>query len=255
MKKLFTLFAAALVGLSAFAFTEGNTKIKLDAKKDQSAANTEVQLNLYNSNDDLNAIQLGILAENGAEFKMTMDEDENEHYIWLNGAYILTNWEGKSDNWKNKNVYANMLFGENVADGKLTLLMNMNKAECYTYPAADGIIGYFVMDLSNVPDGEGVTIAKISTVFADSNFGDTAAHGYNVLDEQNEQNADGDYIVKVDKTGDNVTAINVVEVTKNVSNVKYYNMQGIESATPFQGVNIMVKTYEDGTTSTSKIVK
>lgn len=254
MKKLFTLFAAALVGVSAFAFTEGNTKISIQGKHDQPVANTEVQLNLFNSNDDLNSIQLSILPKNDAQFKMTMDEDENEHYIWLNGAYLLTNWEGKSDNWKNKNVYANMMFGESIKDGALTLLMNMNKTECYTYPAADGIIGYFVMDLSAVPDGEGVEIARIENAFAKSSFGDTSAKGYNIVDEANQVAEDG-YMITVDKAGDVVSAINVVETSKNVASVKYFNLQGIESATPFNGVNIMVKTYEDGSKSTTKVVK
>ncbi len=47
---------------------------------------------------------------------------------------------------------------------------------------------------------------------------------------------------------DNVTS-------KAVANVKYYNMMGIESDVPFQGVNIEVTTYEDGSRSTRKIMK
>ncbi len=47
---------------------------------------------------------------------------------------------------------------------------------------------------------------------------------------------------------DNVTS-------KAVANVKYYNMMGIESDVPFQGVNIEVTTYEDGSRTTRKIMK
>ena len=43
--------------------------------------------------------------------------------------------------------------------------------------------------------------------------------------------------------------------TSNVKNVRYYNLQGIESATPFQGVNIVVKEMSDGSKVTSKLVK
>ena len=42
---------------------------------------------------------------------------------------------------------------------------------------------------------------------------------------------------------------------KTVNNVKYYNVAGMESNVPFEGVNIMVTTYNDGTTSTCKVIK
>ena len=42
---------------------------------------------------------------------------------------------------------------------------------------------------------------------------------------------------------------------KTVNNVKYYNVAGMESNVPFEGVNIQVTTYNDGTTSTCKVIK
>jgi hypothetical protein len=42
---------------------------------------------------------------------------------------------------------------------------------------------------------------------------------------------------------------------KTVNNVKYINVAGMESNVPFEGVNIKVTTYNDGTTSTSKVIK
>ena len=47
---------------------------------------------------------------------------------------------------------------------------------------------------------------------------------------------------------DNVTG-------KAVANVKYYNMMGIESDVPFQGVNIEVITFTDGSRTSRKIMK
>ena len=41
----------------------------------------------------------------------------------------------------------------------------------------------------------------------------------------------------------------------NVKNVRYYNVAGVESATPFQGVNIVVMEMTDGTTKAVKVVK
>ncbi len=42
---------------------------------------------------------------------------------------------------------------------------------------------------------------------------------------------------------------------KAVANVKYYNMMGIESDVPFQGVNIEVITFTDGSRTSRKIMK
>ncbi len=59
--------------------------------------------------------------------------------------------------------------------------------------------------------------------------------------------------LKVDDEGI-VTGIDNV-TSKAVANVKYYNMAGIESYVPFQGINIEVTTYTDGSRTTRKIMK
>ena len=56
--------------------------------------------------------------------------------------------------------------------------------------------------------------------------------------------------------GGTVTAINTIAAGKGeVKAVRYYNLMGVESATPFDGVNIVVKEFSDGTRETSKVVK
>ncbi len=54
-----------------------------------------------------------------------------------------------------------------------------------------------------------------------------------------------------------ITAIqDVIDGTgKAVAGVKYYNLAGIESDRPFEGVNIVVTTYTDGSRSSSKVLK
>jgi len=42
---------------------------------------------------------------------------------------------------------------------------------------------------------------------------------------------------------------------KHAVSVRYYNLMGVESATPFQGINIVVTRYSDGSMSTVKIVR
>ncbi len=51
-----------------------------------------------------------------------------------------------------------------------------------------------------------------------------------------------------------ITAVNDI-TSKTVAGVKYYNLAGIESDRPFEGVNIIVTTYTDGTTSATKVMK
>lgn len=51
------------------------------------------------------------------------------------------------------------------------------------------------------------------------------------------------------------TAVNDVNANKTVSSVQYVNLAGQMSATPFEGVNIMVKTYTDGSKHAVKVVK
>ena len=52
-----------------------------------------------------------------------------------------------------------------------------------------------------------------------------------------------------------ITAIQDIEEGKTVSNVKYYNITGMESDKPFSGVNIVVTRYTDGSFSTSKVLR
>ena len=51
------------------------------------------------------------------------------------------------------------------------------------------------------------------------------------------------------------TAVKDVTTAKAVKSVKYYNVAGMESAEPFDGVNIVVTNYTDGTKSTTKVIK
>ena len=50
------------------------------------------------------------------------------------------------------------------------------------------------------------------------------------------------------------TAIDTINMN-NVKSVRYYNVAGVESATPFKGVNIVVREMTDGTTIKTKVVK
>ncbi len=58
--------------------------------------------------------------------------------------------------------------------------------------------------------------------------------------------------------GDNIVTeiVNVnVDDSKELVSVRYYNMMGVESKTPFEGVNIVVRDYSDGSRTTTKVLK
>ena len=87
----------------------------------------------------------------------------------------------------------------------------------------------------------------------------SAAAGAAMLkDNTGNYSPDGSYVVlPLDfdpKDGDSViTGIDTINAGQ-VSGVKYYNVTGMESDRPFQGVNIVVTRFTDGSINTTKIV-
>ena len=57
------------------------------------------------------------------------------------------------------------------------------------------------------------------------------------------------------EAGNVSTGVNEVNSAKEVKGVSYFNMMGVESAQPFEGVNIVVTTYTDGTQSAAKVLR
>ncbi len=51
------------------------------------------------------------------------------------------------------------------------------------------------------------------------------------------------------------TSVETVDADKQVAGVKYVNLSGVTSDKPFDGMNIVVTSYTDGTTSTAKVMK
>lgn len=58
-----------------------------------------------------------------------------------------------------------------------------------------------------------------------------------------------------DNSSDNVVSVKDVLGNKTIESVHYYNTMGMESKTPFEGINIVVTRYTDGSTSTIKVMK
>ncbi len=66
----------------------------------------------------------------------------------------------------------------------------------------------------------------------------------------------GEYVVYPLNLTDNViTEVTDVNSSKTVAGVKYYNLAGMASDKPFDGVNIIVTTYTDGSRSSAKVLR
>ena len=51
------------------------------------------------------------------------------------------------------------------------------------------------------------------------------------------------------------SAVNEVNVNKTIVSERYYDIRGIEYSRPIEGVNIIVRTYSDGSTQSVKVIK
>jgi len=97
---------------------------------------------------------------------------------------------------------------------------------------------------------------RVYTTFYEKN-GDHAIYNKGSYENENEKpyriwEATGTISYGVDVLP---TAVNEVNVAKDVVSTTYYNLQGVESNTPFEGVNIVVTNYNDGSRTTSKVIK
>ena len=52
-----------------------------------------------------------------------------------------------------------------------------------------------------------------------------------------------------------MTTVKEVATTREVVAVHYYNLMGVQSSKPFDGINIVVTTYSDGSRTSKKILR
>ena len=114
-------------------------------------------------------------------------------------------------------------------------------------------VGYFDVTEGMLTDGTEITLYDDG-----SNFKLPAAGKYIVkmipVEEGNGKAPLTTFKMVVSKDETPGTAIFDIN-GKTVLNVKYVNLAGIESDKPFDGVNIVVTTFTDGTKATSKVIK
>ncbi|MBO4813996.1 MAG: hypothetical protein J5523_03470 [Muribaculaceae bacterium] len=156
--------------------------------------------------------------------------------------------------WNGTNfVIAKKDGGNNAADfnGAFSVDWTYNSSGNVSSSLQEGVIYHFKAVLTTVPvsapssapmrDGEGEEEGS-STVIPKPNMTPDA----------------GKKVVALDLTGGEnniVTAVADVNSSKTVAGVKYYNLAGMASDKPFDGVNIIVTTYTDGSRSSAKVLR
>lgn len=63
------------------------------------------------------------------------------------------------------------------------------------------------------------------------------------------------YPLDFPSNADNFTAVAELASSRVVESVRYYNIMGMESEQPFEGINIVVTRYSDGSSSTAKVLR
>lgn len=266
MKKIFTLFAAALLGLGAFAQdfdpTEGCQTWMSLYRTNSDAAKVEIEVQMKNLVNNLNSFDLLLQkssdAMNWKNIKGTkkfscegyeavilseLTEVDGEAIDDDGRAEMFNDFVDAKSSIKNGNLFITVVLKKD--DASLNTGTWARQWPVFENPTA---VGKFAVDMSGCADGE-------YKIWADRTPTDNSYSYLGVPHYVINPDSDDPVEITLVKTGDVIDAINTIETMKNVTSVKYYNVQGIESATPFDGVNIVVKTYEDGSKTTSKILR
>jgi hypothetical protein len=143
----------------------------------------------------------------------------------------------------------------NGHDFKGSFLANMSLCEDENVVGADVLPQYF----SNSTDA-GLLYGFRAIVRKNPNYSNPASGAPRRIQPSNSGiETNPAYIVyplnAASNSSDNVVSVKEVMGNKAIESVHYYNMMGMEGKTPFEGINIVVTRYTDGSTSTTKVMK
>ncbi len=112
------------------------------------------------------------------------------------------------------------------------------------------------LGLYDVLPDEWVMVNGVISYTYDTGFEGTLSHpGVPARDAANYPFELGWYVVLTGDPSEVVTGVSDVNLHEEVSKVTYVNMMGIESERPFEGVNIVVTRYTDGSVTTTKVIR
>ncbi len=90
------------------------------------------------------------------------------------------------------------------------------------------------------------SLGEVTMVYFTLNSTDTGMYGMNTA---------AFFCMDKLQVNDSPSSVESVNTDKQVTGMKYVNLAGMTSDKPFDGVNIVVTTFNDGTTSTAKVIK
>ena len=124
-----------------------------------------------------------------------------------------------------------------TADGTETIA-SINLVE-FTNGQLNALNDWTFFDLSG--------LGEVESVYFTLNSTDSGAYGMNT--------ASYFCMDKFQVLDDAPTAVENIGADKQVAGVQYVNLSGMTSDKPFDGMNVVVTTFTDGTTSTAKVIK
>lgn len=167
--------------------------------------------------------------------------------IGINRIGGLTHKPIKLDNYTIKRIEKDNVTGDSKAiDLDLPTMTEVAPTYSGTFKMLDGSLTEGVVDYDIVVFRDLFEVEDVADYEAKTTL------SYEVSGKQGTFNKSITIVVNFN---DKPTAVEEVAAEKAVSNVIYYNVSGVASAEPFDGVNIVVTKYADGTKKVEKILK
>ncbi len=240
--------AAAMVGVSAIAQVPASTKVYIDPFEADPGEKVIVDLKVDNPEQPtMSTFQVDLVYPEGIMSHAQCTRME---------AFGTGNATNLKDGW----LISDSFLGANEDEGFSAFAVAFATPE-----GCDLRIGAFDANAEGKMFGaqEGAACIKFAIqVAADAapgtyeiQFPHTVVSGRDLDKAADEWGPLDPYTVTVTVKGEPVvTGVEDINA-KAVAGVKYYNLAGVESNKPFDGVNVVVTTYTDGTKAASKVIK
>ena len=254
MKKVFTLFAAALVGLCAFAQHEGPCPSRIyfePAEAEQPADNAMFLVKLENASENLNGFNMEIQKPDAAQW--VMDEEDGE---WVGfsgyGHTILAMWNPSNESWRETKLFQkadlkcsvkDVTHDDGTVHQHLVIIEILSTLDVRFFPVLttedDNTIARFSVDFSAIEDN-----AKEPIVLTSDNTPQGCSFSYTGGPEGNTAwTIDEPIVLNLEKSNGiikeaSTTAISEISTDKAADN-RIFDLQGRElSRVPESGVYI-----------------
>ncbi len=250
MKKIFTLFAAALVGFCAFA-QECPSQLQFALLNASAVNKVEIELQLTNSSLNLNGFNMQVEKAEGSESLVFRKSNGEYFQVTGYGNVILQRWEttmGEDEDTGDEieipvtdemreDKLSSKLDNKSAINpnGQLVIVQILSTLDCRFYPVLDTPtgIGKFFLNMSNCEDGD----YRIFTPYTAQGLSFSYTGGPEPKDSWQ---ADAPIDITLNKNGNEitVTGISTIAVDKPVDN-RIFDLQGRElQSVPEHGIYI-----------------